>query len=90
MKKGFCFLQGGQKKKYNCKVLNAFDHCVSSFDNSYSHRNMMIFTSAFMQHTIADVKAEMEKTLEWLVPVATNTTKYVPIKFHFHIFGINY
>lgn len=33
----------------------------------------------FMQLTIAEVKAEMEKTLEWLVPVATNTTKYVPI-----------
>uniref|UniRef100_A0A7N1A2R6 Uncharacterized protein n=1 Tax=Kalanchoe fedtschenkoi TaxID=63787 RepID=A0A7N1A2R6_KALFE len=25
--------------------------------------------------TIAEVKAEMEKTLEWLVPIATNTTK---------------
>ncbi|KAL9667822.1 hypothetical protein QQ045_002190 [Rhodiola kirilowii] len=27
------------------------------------------------QLTIVEVKAEMEKTLEWLVPVATNTTK---------------
>ncbi|KAM1747885.1 hypothetical protein ACFX12_008944 [Malus domestica] len=27
------------------------------------------------EHTIAEIKAEMEKTLRWLVPIATNTTK---------------
>nr|GMD99268.1 uncharacterized protein LOC109153034 [Ipomoea batatas] len=27
--------------------------------------------------TVAQIKGEMEKTLEWLVPVATDTTKYV-------------
>jgi hypothetical protein len=30
-----------------------------------------------LQLTIALVKAEMEKTLHWLAPIATNTTKYV-------------
>ncbi|KAK9129499.1 hypothetical protein Sjap_009986 [Stephania japonica] len=28
-----------------------------------------------LQLTVAQIKAEMEKTLQWLVPVATNTTK---------------
>lgn len=27
--------------------------------------------------TMPQIKAEMEKTLQWLVPVATDTTKYV-------------
>ncbi|XP_028965280.1 protein PSK SIMULATOR 1-like [Malus domestica] len=27
------------------------------------------------EHTIAEIKAEMKKTLQWLVPIATNTTK---------------
>ncbi|KAM1793976.1 hypothetical protein ACFX14_034197 [Malus domestica] len=27
------------------------------------------------EHTIAEIKAEMEKTLQWLVPIATKTTK---------------
>lgn len=30
----------------------------------------------FLQLTIPQIKAEMEKTLQWLVPIATNTTKY--------------
>jgi hypothetical protein len=25
--------------------------------------------------TVTDIKAEMEKTLQWLVPIATNTAK---------------
>lgn len=29
----------------------------------------------FLQLSITDIKAEMEKTLHWLVPVATNTAK---------------
>lgn len=29
----------------------------------------------FLQLTIPQIKAEMEKTLQWLVPIATNTTK---------------
>ncbi|KAL6269530.1 hypothetical protein ACE6H2_026441 [Prunus campanulata] len=27
------------------------------------------------EHTVPEIKAEMEKTLQWLVPIATNTTK---------------
>ncbi|KAK2349757.1 protein PSK SIMULATOR [Trifolium repens] len=30
---------------------------------------------AFLQLTVPQIKAEMEKTLQWLVPIATNTTK---------------
>lgn len=30
-----------------------------------------------LQLTVAQIKAEMEKTLHWLVPVAADTTKYV-------------
>ena len=30
----------------------------------------------FLQLTVPQIKAEMEKTLQWLVPIATNTTKY--------------
>ncbi|KAL1343528.1 protein PSK SIMULATOR 1 isoform X1 [Arachis hypogaea] len=29
----------------------------------------------FLQLTVPQIKAEMEKTLQWLVPIATNTTK---------------
>ena len=29
------------------------------------------------QLTVPQIKAEMEKTLQWLVPVAADTTKYV-------------
>jgi hypothetical protein len=32
---------------------------------------------AFLQLTVPQIKAEMEKTLQWLVPIATNTTKYI-------------
>lgn len=28
-----------------------------------------------VQLTVQQIKAEMEKTLQWLVPMATNTTK---------------
>lgn len=29
----------------------------------------------FLQLTVQQIKAEMEKTLQWLVPIANNTTK---------------
>jgi hypothetical protein len=29
----------------------------------------------FLQLTVSQIKAEMEKTLHWLVPIATNTNK---------------
>lgn len=29
----------------------------------------------FLQLTIPQIKAEMKRTLDWLVPIATNTTK---------------
>lgn len=31
--------------------------------------------SVLLQLTVPLIKAEMEKTLQWLVPIATNTTK---------------
>lgn len=36
----------------------------------------------FLQLPAFQIKAEMEKTLQWLVPVATNTTKYVKLEFY--------
>lgn len=33
------------------------------------------FFSFFVQFTVPKIKEEMEKTLQWLVPLATNTTK---------------
>jgi hypothetical protein len=34
-----------------------------------------LYLICFHQLTVPQIKAEMEKTLQWLVPVATNTTK---------------
>jgi hypothetical protein len=34
-----------------------------------------VFTVSFLQLTVANIKQEMEKTLHWLVPIATNTAK---------------
>ncbi|CAM8939326.1 unnamed protein product [Rhodiola kirilowii] len=38
-------------------------------------RSQLQTVDAKKELTIVEVKAEMEKTLEWLVPIATNTTK---------------
>lgn len=35
----------------------------------------MILLTDVSQLTIPQIKAEMEKTLHWLVPIAANTTK---------------
>lgn len=36
----------------------------------------------FLQLSAFQIKAEMEKTLQWLATVATNTTKYVKLEFY--------
>ena len=36
---------------------------------------IIAFHYVSLQLTVALVKAEMEKTLHWLAPIATNTTK---------------
>lgn len=38
--------------------------------------NKCLFGPVF-QPTVPQIKAEMEKTLQWLVPIAADTTKYV-------------
>lgn len=35
----------------------------------------IIYILCFLQLMVSQVKAEMEKTLHWLVPVASNTNK---------------
>jgi hypothetical protein len=37
----------------------------------------------WMQLMVSQIKAEMEKTLRWLVPIANNTTKYSIITYEF-------
>ncbi|KAK6936835.1 protein of unknown function DUF668 [Dillenia turbinata] len=39
------------------------------------HSDLISMRFCFNQLTIPQIKAKMEKTLQWLVPLATNTTK---------------
>ncbi|KAA3488939.1 DUF668 family protein [Gossypium australe] len=45
-----------------------------------SLRSRLQSTDTKEERSISQVKDEMEKTLQWLVPVATNTTKYAKTK----------
>lgn len=63
---------------YNLDILllNTFCHvCYCFFLDCVHFRVVTTHSSLLFQLTVPLIKIEMEKTLQWLVPIATNTTK---------------
>lgn len=50
---------------------------ISNIDFDQNFKSKSEMNETFLQLTVPQIKAEMEKILQWLVPIAANTTKYI-------------
>jgi len=50
---------------------------ISNIDFDQIFKSKSEMNETFLQLTVPQIKAEMEKILQWLVPIAANTTKYI-------------
>lgn len=67
--------RGKRKNKWAAYLLIAYICWFITFFKWLLIKKNNLLQMVFLQLTIPQIKAEMEKTLEWLVPIAANTTK---------------
>jgi len=58
-------------------VVQISSYYIPNIDCDEIFKSISKMKETFLQLTVPQIKAEMEKILQWLVPIAANTTKYI-------------